>query len=166
MNRDQRLDIIGQIETKRNSRIVVYITGDRPNLSSKIATDAFPLFHKHLTNIGIQDKIDLFIYSTGGITMAGYALVNLFREFCSNFSVIIPFKALSTATLIALGANEIIMTKMGQLSPIDPSVEHPLGPSVPIPGQQQLTVPVNVEDINAFVELARLVHGCFQGGSV
>lgn len=79
--------------------------------------------------------------------------MNLFREFCEELNVLIPFKALSTATLIALGANEIIMAKMGQLSPIDPSVQHALGPIVQMPGQPRGRIaPVNVENVNAFIE--------------
>lgn len=90
--------------------------------------------------------------------MAGYALANLLREFSDSYDVIIPFKALSCATLIALGADNIIMTRMGQLSPIDPSVTSPLGPFAPIPGapgQQVRTVPVNVEDVINYIDLAR-----------
>jgi len=149
------MELIEKIQAKRNSRLVVYITGDRRGLETKIATDVFPMLHRHLVQIKSHDKIDLFLYSTGGITIAGFALVNLFREFCNEFNVIVPFKALSCATLITLGANEIVMTKMGQLSPIDPSIEHPLGPVVEIPGQPGRIVPVNVEDINAFFDLAR-----------
>ena len=156
MERGKRTELIKQIEEKRQARLIVYITGDRRGLETRIATDVFPMFHEHLMQMGRQRKIDLFLYSTGGITIAGYALVNLIREFCEEFNVIIPFKALSCATLISLGANEIIMTPMGQLSPIDPSVHHPLGPVVQIPGQPAgQIVPVNVEDVNAFVDLAR-----------
>jgi len=154
--RTERMNSIAEIEKRRKSKLVVYIAGDRKRMETQIATDFFPMFHKHLTNIGTQKRIDLFLYSTGGITMAGYALVNLFREFCNEFNVIIPFKALSCATLIALGANEIIMTKMGQLSPIDPSLTHPLGPIVQLPGEPRGRIaPVSVEDVNAFVQLAK-----------
>ena len=156
MNRTDRMKLIKEIQEQRNSKLLVYIAGDRKRMETKIATDFFPMFHRHLTKIGAQKRIDLFLYSTGGITIAGYALVNLFREFCEEFNVIIPFKALSCATLIALGANEIVMTKMGQLSPIDPSVTHALGPIVQIPGQLGGRIaPVNVEDVNAFVQLAK-----------
>jgi hypothetical protein len=107
--------------------------------------------------MGFQEKIDLYLYSTGGLTMAGFGLVNLIREFCKSFNVIVPFKALSCGTLIALGADEIIMTKMGQLSPIDPSLTSPLGPQVPLPGLpgSLQTVPVNVEDVMSYLELAK-----------
>lgn len=156
MERNKRMQLIKNIEGKRGSRILVYITGDRRGLETRIGMDVFPMFHEHLMRIGKQERIDLFLYSCGGITISGYALVNLIREFCDEFNVIIPFKALSCATLISLGANEVIMTPMGQLSPIDPSVQHPLGPIIQIPGQPAgQIVPVNVEDVNAFVELAK-----------
>jgi len=156
MDREKRMGLIKQLEEECGGPCIVYITGDRPGLETKIATDIFPMFHKHLMQIGEQDCINLFLYSTGGITMAGYALVNLFREFCKDLNVIIPFKAHSCATLISLGANKVIMTPIGQLSPIDPSIEHPLGPVVQIPGQPMGRIaPVNVEDVNGFIELAR-----------
>jgi hypothetical protein len=167
MDRKNRMKLIKEIQEKRNSHLVIYITGDRRGLETKIATDVFPMFHKHLTQIENQKRIDLFLYSPGGVTIAGYAFVNLFREFCDEFNVIIPFKALSCATLIALGANEIVMTKMGQLSPIDPSVEHPLGPIVQIPGQPVGKIaPVNVEDINAFIDLAKKEAGLSEEDSM
>ena len=156
MGRSERMELIKKIEKKRNSRLLIYITGDRRGLETKIGMDVFPMFHEHLMRIGKQERIDLYLYSPGGITIAGYALVNLIREFCREFNVIIPFKALSCATLISLGANEVVMTPMAQLSPIDPSVQHPLGPVIQIPGQPTgQIVPVNVEDVNAFVDLAR-----------
>lgn len=166
MNRTDRMKQIEKIQEKRDSKLIVYIAGDRRGMETKIATDIFPMFHRHLAQIGTQKRIDLFLYSTGGITIAGYALVNLFREFCEEFNVIIPFKALSCATLISLGANEIVMTKMGQLSPIDPSVEHPLAPVVQIPGRPAGLAPVNVEDVNAFIELAKKEVGLSEEDSM
>ena len=167
MNRANRMELIEKIQEKRDSKLMVYITGDRRGLETKIATDVFPIFHKHLAKTGTQKRLDLFLYSTGGMTIAGYALVNLFREFCEEFNVIIPFKALSCATLISLGANEIVMTKMGQLSPIDPSVEHPLAPVIQIPGQPGgKLAPVNVEDVNAFIELAKKEVGLSEENSM
>lgn len=89
--------------------------------------------------------------------MAGYGLVQVVREFCQKFGVIIPFKALSCATLVTLGADEVLMTEMGQLSPIDPSVEHPLGPTAVAPAPQAVprVVPISVEDVANYFELAK-----------
>ncbi|PXF51713.1 MAG: hypothetical protein C4B55_04990 [Candidatus Methanophagaceae archaeon] len=155
MGRKERQNIIREIEQERESRVLVFITGDRKGLETRIATDSFPFCLEHLRQMGHQRQIDLYLYSTGGITMAGFALVNLIREFCDIFNVIVPFKALSCATLITLGADNIYMTKIGQLSPIDPSVNHPLGPHTSIPGQQAKLVPVNVEDVNSYFDLAK-----------
>lgn len=90
--------------------------------------------------------------------MAGYGLVNLIREFCKEFNVVIPFRALSCATLISLGANEVVMTKNAMLSPIDPSVQHPLAPTIDL-GQGPKLVPVNVEDAVSFINLAKQEAG-------
>lgn len=155
MERESRMELLEKLESLHSSRLLVYITGDRRGLESKIGTDVFPMFHKHLMRIGQQECIDLFIYSTKGLTIAGYALVNLIREFCEIFNVIIPFKALSTATLMSLGANEIVMTQMGQLSPIDPSLEHALGPRIEVPGQPSRIAPVSVEDVTAFIDFGK-----------
>ncbi len=156
MDREERMRLITSIEVVRNSKLLAYITGDRRGMETKIGSDAFPIFHKHLLAMGDQERIDLFLYSTGGVTIAAYGLVLLLREFCKELNVIIPFKAHSAATLMALGANEVVMTKMGQLSPIDPSVTHPLGPAVQMPGQPEARMaPLSVEDVNAFIDLAK-----------
>ena len=91
MGRNERMKLIDEIEAERNSKLIAYIAGDRSGMRTQIGTDIFPILHEHLTKAGEQDRIDLFLYSLGGNTIAGYALVNLFREFCSEFDVIVPF---------------------------------------------------------------------------
>jgi hypothetical protein len=157
MPRTDRTSLIRGIEEKTNSRLLVYVTGDRRGLETKIAFDTFPFCLQHLTEIGNQERISLYLYSTGGLTMAGYALVNLLREFCSHLEVIVPFKALSCATLIALGADRIVLPKMAQLSPIDPSVQSPLAPMPleAVPAAVRVPIPVSVEDVASFLDLSR-----------
>lgn len=156
MTRSDRFSLIQTIEKQRDSKILVFFIGDRRGLETRIAADSLPFCLNHLNEMGKQKKIDLFLYSTGGVAMDAYGLVNVIREFCDSLNVIIPFKAFSAATLISLGANEILMTKMGQLSPIDPSVNSPFGPQIVIPGQQLVqTVPINVEDVVGYLDIAR-----------
>ena len=109
MGRAERMNLIGQIEKMTDSRVLVLMLGDRRGLETRIAPDVKPFCQEHLMRMGHQKKISLYIYSTGGITIAGYALANLLREFSDSYDVIIPFKAWSCATLIALGADNIIM---------------------------------------------------------
>lgn len=46
----------------------------------------------------------------------------MLREYGSEINVLVPYKAHSAATLIALGADHIVMGKKGELGPIDPSL--------------------------------------------
>ncbi len=118
--------------------------------------DVFPFFYDVLTQMGKQRQIDLLLYSTGGSTMAAWGLVNLLREFCDKLCVLVPFKAHSGATLISLGADEIVMSSTGQLSPVDPSITSPFNPTLPaVAGQPPQFLPVSVEDVVAFMDLVR-----------
>lgn len=157
MGKKERIELIKKIEDATNSKILVYVTGDRRGLETRISSDVIPFIYKHLEKIGTTPKINLFIYTTGGITISGYGIVNMIREYCKEFGIIIPFKCLSTGTLMTLGANSIIMSKMGQLGPVDPSLEHPLGPEIPHPQNPAIKakIPVNVEDVVSFFSLAK-----------
>jgi hypothetical protein len=158
MARPERLGLIQRIEAAREgNKLICYVTGDRKNHETRIATDIFPFLYEHLLAFDHVETIDLFLYAAGGDTIAGWGLVNLLREFCNKLNVIVPFRALSCGTLIALGADEVVMGRGGQLSPLDPSVSSPYNP--PAPGQQ-LTgrlslLPVSVEDMMAYLRLAR-----------
>jgi hypothetical protein len=119
--------------------------------------DVFPHFYRVLTTMRKVPKIDILMYSIGGATMAAWGLANLIREFCDGFSMLVPFKAHSAATLLSLGANEIVMGRMGQLSPVDPSVTsafNPIAPQNPMQPVPQV-LPLSVEDVTAYLSLAR-----------
>jgi len=157
MARAQRKKQIEELERLRGRKVVAYVTGDRqPNLGTQIAPDVFPLIYGLLSKMAHASSLDLFIYSTGGMTMTAWGLMNLLREFADSLSVLVPFRALSTATLIALGANEIVMSRLGQLSPVDPSVNTPFNPPAPPQlGTPPQFLPVSVEDVRGFLDLAR-----------
>ncbi len=79
--------------------------------------------------------------------------VSLIRQYAKDLAVLVPSHAFSAATLIALGADKIIMHKMGCLGPIDPSVTNIFNPPHPLaPGQ---LAPISVEDVTAFFKLVR-----------
>jgi len=153
---ENRIDeIIFNIESIRKSKVLAYITSDRePPLKAKIALDILPIFYDHLRKIKNTKRIDLFIYSTGGDIITPWRLVNLIREFTNEFNVLIPYKAHSAATMIALGANEIIMGPLGELSPIDPNIGTPFNPPHPeIPNEPK--VDISVEDVFGYINLAK-----------
>ena len=156
LSKEERIKLIKQIEEKTNSKVLVYFTGDRQGLETRISHDVIPIISKHISKFN-SDRISLFIYTPGGITVAGYGIVNLIREHCKELHFIIPYKCLSTGTLMALGGNSIMMSKMAQLGPVDPSTQHPLAPSVPISQNPTVpvSVPVNVEDVMSYFDLAK-----------
>lgn len=156
MSRENRLRITGQLENPR-TKVISYVTGDRQGFETKIAFDALPMLYKHLQSTGKVNTIYLFLYSTGGLTMAGWRIVTLIREFCKKFIVLVPYKAHSCATLIALGADEIIMSPMAQLSPVDPTVMTPYNPPAPnqVAGGPQMPLPLSVEDVVSYLNLAK-----------
>jgi hypothetical protein len=153
-----RKELIQQIERLRNSKVITYLTSDRPGpIKVQMAMDIIPVFSKQLQKIGKVQNIDLFLYSTGGDTMVPWRLVSMIREYCDKFSVLIPYKAHSAATMIALGADEIVMTDLSELSPIDPSTANIFNPPDPLHPQNK--IPISVEDVMAYFDLARNKFG-------
>ena len=78
-----------------------------------------------LREIGKVKKIDLVVCSRGGNLHTAYQITTICREHCEKFGVIIPRDAYSAATLIALGADELIMGPLGALGPLDPMIKYP-----------------------------------------
>jgi hypothetical protein len=151
-----RIENYKWLEENRKSKLLVYFTGDRQNMETQIAPDVLEYFSEHLDKINKVDKISLLLYTRGGDTMAAYSLVNLIRQFCTEFEIIIPSKARSSGTIISLGADKIMMTKQATLGPIDPSLNSPLNPQNPqIPNNPQARIPVSVESIQGFFDLAK-----------
>jgi ClpP class serine protease len=154
--------LIKNIEGLRGgSRVITYITSDRPGpVGARVAPDIIPLFSEQLREIapgGKVQKIDLFLYSAGGDTMVPWRLVSMIREHCDQFSVLVPYKAHSAATMIALGADEIVMSDLSEISPIDPSTANVFNP--PDPTNPQGRIPISVEDVIAYFDLAKNKFG-------
>lgn len=157
--RDKRLNLYKQLEEQRNSKLLVYVTGTRAGLETQIASDILSKFSEHLDKIGDINKISLYLYTNGGDTLTAWSLVNLIRSFCKELEVIIPSNCFSSGTLICLGANNLIMTKQAVLGPIDPSINGPLNPTIPGIPDPNAKVPVSVEHVNAYIEMARKDFG-------
>ena len=153
-----RKELIQAIEQTRGSRLICYFTGDRKNQETQIGDDALPFFSQHLSQMGKVPQLDLLLYSRGGNTLTGFALANALREFAQTVHVLVPFRAHSCATLIALSANTIVAGPFAQLSPIDPSITTPHGPTIEQGGAVKF-LPVSVEDVANYFELARKEAG-------
>jgi len=153
MSREQRCSLIKELESKRDDHFVIcYITSTRIGHELQMGDDILPRLYRHLELAKAKNRtkngVDLFIHSNGGSGTAPWRIVDLIREYTDKFSVLVPHHAFSAATLTALGADSIVMHKMGLLGPIDPSVTTPFNPPNPqSPGQ---LVPISVEDVSAY----------------
>ena len=99
-------------------------------------------------------KLDLFLCSDGGDSVLPWRLVPIFRTFAKSFSVLVPYHAYSAATILALGANEIVMHPFGVLGPIDPTVSNAFNPEV-----QGRPVGISVEDVKAYIHFVKQTVG-------
>ena len=144
------------LEKARKSKVIVYFTGDR-QLSfrsiAQIAEDAVRPLYDHLINLEFQGKkkvIDLYLYSRGGDVSVPWRIASMIREFCDEFNILIPYKAHSAATLLSLGADNIIMGRKAELGPIDPTLSRGTGAEGTQPPQE-----ISVEDVNAFLSFIK-----------
>jgi len=67
-------------------------------------------------------NLDLVIHSPGGSAEAAEALVKYLRSKFNHIRVIIPYGAMSAATMLACAADVIMMGKHSFIGPIDPQV--------------------------------------------
>ena len=141
--------LIKALEKKRKSKVIVYFTGDRPPFGSRIAKDAVRPLYEHLINLDFGEErkiIDLFLYSRGGDVGVPWRIASMIREFCEEFNILVPYKAQSAATLLSLGADNIIMSKKAELGPIDPILVKTTMGEGALPQRD-----ISVEDVNSFL---------------
>lgn len=121
MSEEERIELIKGIEDRRQSHLITYFLSDRIGAQAQIGEDAVRPLYDHLLAIEADSKrrnrIDMFLYSRGGGVEVPWRIVSAIREFCDEFAVLIPYKAHSAATMIALGADEIVMGKKGRIGP-------------------------------------------------
>ena len=156
-----RIELIRKLEKARKSAVLTLVTGDRfstvafRGIQGSIASDQVHIITSHLKALadnGSLKQLDLVIYSRGGDTNTAWPLVNVIRNHADTFCVLIPLHAHSAATLTSLGADKIVMSRTGELSPIDPTVANLFNPR-----DEQTNQPlgISVEDVTSFIALAR-----------
>jgi hypothetical protein len=125
--------------------------------------DAIRIFRDHLGKLGKMKHLDLLLITRGGDTLVPLRLMSLLREFATRVSVLVPYMAHSSGTLIALGADEIVMGAMGELGPVDPSVANQFNPTLAADDQIDIAnsvkprprIPISVEDVVSYITFAK-----------
>lgn len=137
--------IIAEVNRKLGGILVTYFNNPR---GSVCHDDVLALF-KLLEKIGHQKTIYLFIKSSGGNGQASLRLVNLLRQYCEEVIAVVPLECASAATMITLGANEILMGPMAYLTSVDTSLTHALSPI----DRDNDRVSVSLDELNRVVKL-------------
>jgi len=145
-NFEERKPLLLKLKSHRKRNLVTLITSTKQpeqHFAAQIATDLLPVFYELFKEGTEEHNVDLLLYSSGGMIDAPWPIVNLIREYYNDFRVIVPWRAHSAATLIALGADVIDMGPIGSLSPIDPQL-------FIVHEEKKETVRAGIEDIYGY----------------
>lgn len=118
--RYRRQDLIKHIQSTWERRLVCYVSG----IAALIDRDDTLGFVDLLYNVPRDVSLDLLLHTGGGDIDAAEKLISMVRTRVGTGSlrVIVPDFAKSAGTLIALGADKIIMSDTSELGPIDPQI--------------------------------------------
>lgn len=75
------------------------------------------------------EPINVILDSTGGPLDSAFRAILFLSRYTQNIHVHVPRRAKSASTLIAIGANQIIMSPFGELGPLDTQVRDPRNPT-------------------------------------
>lgn len=123
MSYQTRRDLYKRIEKVRGNSLITYVTSLRPNASAQIAGDVIPEIIRQIEQIPKEkSEIDFLIVSNGGDPIVAWRIISLLRSRFERLNVLLPYSAYSAATLIALGADTIVMHPFASLGPVDPQL--------------------------------------------
>jgi ClpP class serine protease len=119
---------IAQLERQRNSRVILLV-----HRQETMRLLGFPLVRyidindseEILRAIQMTDEdipLDIVLHTPGGIVLAALQIARAIHEHKAKVTVFVPHYAMSGGTLIAVAADEIIMSKHAVLGPIDPQI--------------------------------------------
>lgn len=152
MSFETRCELYKRIEEKRGKKLIAYVTSIRNGMSGTMAGDAIPVILNQLELIPKECKeIDFLIISNGGDPITALRIINLLRERFDKITVLVPYVAYSAATILALGADEIIMHSYSNLGPTDPQI---MVTRVNPNGQKE-NFQVSSEDVRNYIDFAK-----------
>ena len=122
MDKTQRL--IHAVERELGQPMITYWNSANGAICSNDVIGLYGI----LQSIGKVDRLSFFIKSDGGFGQASLRMVNLLRQFVGELAVLVPLECASAATMLALGADKILMGPLAHLSAVDTSLTHDLSP--------------------------------------
>lgn len=115
--RKQIAGLIKSIEKERDSKVIIYFS--RNLLNANEVTNFYQLFSGNSS----FKNLDLILHSNGGIADDAFKMCRLCRQHTKQrFGVLVPYRAKSAATLVALGSDELVMGPASEIGPVDPMI--------------------------------------------
>jgi ClpP class serine protease len=125
-----RMRKIAQLERKRNSRVILLV-----HRQETMRLLGFPVVRyidvndseQVLRAIQLTDQevpLDIVLHTPGGLVLAASQIARAVRDHKAQVTVFVPHYAMSGGTLIALAADQIVMSSHAVLGPVDPQLGH------------------------------------------
>ena len=123
-----RMHKIAILERKRKSRVILLV-----HRQETMRLLGFPLMRyidvndseEVLRAIQMTDDdvpLDIILHTPGGLVLAAMQIARAIRAHKGRVTVLVPHYAMSGGTLIALAADQIIMSRHAVLGPVDPQL--------------------------------------------
>ena len=116
----QHINSISQI--RDNRAVIIYSSAflQKSQPSTLISKEDINGFMSIIKELDCSKGLTLILHTPGGLPTAAESIVKYLREKFTYIEVVVPTYAMSAGTMVALGADQIIMGKHSFLGPIDP----------------------------------------------
>lgn len=123
MNFKKRFKLYSELEKIRKRPIISFITSSRFGAIGLMAPDVLEPLIKLIDVLpNSTQEIDFLLESSGGDSLVAWRIISILRSKFKKVNVLISDMAFSAATILALGADSIVMGKYACLGPIDPQI--------------------------------------------
>lgn len=126
--REARNDRLARIQSKRKSRLIAIVhreenvVGLPLPVRSSIKQDDAEQTLAAIRATNPKTPLDIILHTPGGVLRDALQIARAIKAHPARKTVFVPHQAMSGGTLIALAADEIIMSPHAVLGPIDPQV--------------------------------------------
>jgi len=111
-------DIVNRVEKVLGHRVYILFTGDYRDIDDTV----IDYLYRYLET-PVDGDLGIILYSNGGISDQAYLIGRFLQENTGGrLRFIIPRRAKSAATTLACSGDELIMTSIAELGPIDPTI--------------------------------------------
>jgi len=120
-------EIVTEVENIIEKRALFYFASEAGIDEGSLITDEDAFVIENLLSVPTEKKdLVLVLHSNGGLAISAERIIGVCRSYCkkqgagNKFLVLIPKKAKSAGTILALGAHNIYLRETAELGPVDP----------------------------------------------